>query len=161
MHEIVYTPIGTIHSPFRRPKGTPLQPTGAADIEGWVEIFSGYAEGLKDLEGFSHLFLVYHFHRTRGYTLTVEPFMDNKMRGVFATRSPGRPNPIGLSLVRLDRIEGNILHIRDVDVLEGTPLLDMKPYVPAFDARKGVKIGWLKNNVMKLDRARDDGRFAK
>lgn len=116
---------------------------------------------MKDLDGFSHLFLIYHFHRSCGFTLKVEPYMDNSMRGVFATRSPGRPNPIGLSVVRLDRIQENILHIRDVDILEGTPLLNIKPYVPAFDARRRLKIGWLKNKVMKLDGARDDGRFTK
>ncbi len=149
MREIVYRPIGIIHSPFKMPKGTPLQSAWAIDIQGRVEIFSEYLEGLKDLIGFSHVFLLYHFHRARGFSLKVEPYMDKERRGVFATRGPGRPNPIGLSLVRLDGIQENILHVRDVDIIEGTPLLDIKPYVPAFDKRKRVKIGWLKNKVLK------------
>ena len=159
MSEIRYKPIGIIHSPFNEPRGTPIQPTGAQDIEGTVEVASEYADGLKDIEGFSHIILIYHFHLTKGYLLKVEPYMDNKSRGVFATRAPSRPNPIGISIVRLDKVDGNILHIKDVDIVGGTPLLDVKPYVPEFDTRKVEKIGWLGEKVNKLSKARDDGRF--
>jgi len=159
MNEIRYKPIGIIHSPFKEPSGTPIQPAGARDIEGTVEIASEYVEGLKDIEGFSHIILMYHFHLSRGYLLKVKPYMDEKSRGVFATRAPSRPNPIGISIVRLVKVDGNMLYIKDVDIVDGTPLLDIKPYVTEFDTRKVEKIGWLKKNVNKLSRARDDGRF--
>ncbi len=159
MNEISYKPIGIIHSPFKEPRGTPIQPAGAQDIEGTVEIASEYAEGLKDIEGFSHIILIYHFHLAEGYLLKIKPYMDDKSRGVFATRAPSRPNPIGISIVRLVKLDENILYIRDVDIVDGTPLLDIKPYVPQFDTRKVDKIGWLEKNVSKLSRARDDGRF--
>ena len=135
MAEIIYQPIGIIHSPFATPPGAPIQPPAAHAIPGTVVIFPEYQEGLQDLEGFSHLFLIYHFHLSRPYTLKVKPFLDATTRGVFATRAPARPNPIGLSVVRLERIEGNTLFIVDVDIVDGTPLLDIKPYVPAFDAQ--------------------------
>ena len=159
MNEIRYKPIGIIHSPFREPSGTPIQPAGARDIESTVEIASEYVKGLEDIEGFSHVILIYHFHLSRGYLLKVKPYMDEKSRGVFATRAPSRPNPIGISIVRLVKVDGNVLYIRDVDIVDGTPLLDIKPYVPEFDTRKVEKIGWLKKRVNKLSRARDDGRF--
>ena len=159
MNEIRYKPIGIIHSPFREPSGTPIQPAGARDIESTVEIASEYVKGLEDIEGFSHVILIYHFHLSRGYLLKVKPYMDEKSRGVFATRAPSRPNPIGISIVRLVKVDGNVLYIRDVDIVDGTPLLDIKPYVPEFDTRKVEKIGWLKKKVNKLSRARDDGRF--
>jgi len=159
MNEIRYKPIGIIHSPFKEPSGTPIQPAGARDIEGTVEIASEYVEGLKDIEGFSHIILMYHFHLSRGYLLKVKPYMDEKSRGVFATRAPSRPNPIGISIVRLVKVDGNVLYIKDVDIVDGTPLLDIKPYVPEFDTRKAEKIGWLEKNVNKLSGARDDGRF--
>jgi tRNA-Thr(GGU) m(6)t(6)A37 methyltransferase TsaA len=159
MNEIRYKPIGIIHSPFKEPRGTPVQPAGARDIEGTVEIASEYVEGLEDIEGFSHIILIYHFHLSRGYLLKVKPYMDEKSRGVFATRAPSRPNPIGISTVRLVKVDGNVLYIKDVDIVDGTPLLDIKPYVPEFGIRKVEKIGWLKKNVKKLSRARDDGRF--
>ncbi len=160
MNEIRYKPIGIIHSPFKEPSGTPIQPAGARDIEGTVEIASEYVEGLEDVEGFSHIILIYHFHLSRGYFLKVKPYMDEESRGVFATRAPSRPNPIGISIVRLVRVDGNVLYIKDVDIVEGTPLLDIKPYVPEFDTRKVEKIGWLKKNLNKLSGARDDGRFS-
>jgi len=161
MHEIKYTPIGIIHSPFKEPKGTPIQPAGAEDIDGTVEVFPEYAEGLKDVEGFSHIILIYHFHLSKKSPLKVKPYMDNNAHGVFAMRGPSRPNPIGISIVRLVRIEENILHIRDVDIVDGTPLLDIKPYVPEFDIREVKKSGWLDKNVHKLSSSKDDGRFTK
>ena len=161
MDEIKYKPIGVVHSPHKEPKGTPIQPEGAKGIDGTVEVFPEYAEGLKDLEGFSHIILIYHFHLSRGASLRVKPFMDTEVHGVFAMRGPSRPNPIGISAVRLVRIEGNILHIRDVDIVDGTPLLDIKPYVPKFDAREAENVGWLEENVFKLSTSKDDGRFVK
>jgi len=161
MDEIKYKPIGVIHSPFKEPKGTPIQPPAAKGINGTVEVFPEYAEGLKDVEGFSHIILIYHFHLSRGSSLEVKPYMDNEAHGVFAMRGPSRPNPIGISIVRLVRIEENILHIQNVDIIDGTPLLDIKPYVPEFDIREVEKIGWLEKNVNKLSTSKDDGRFTK
>ena len=160
MNEIKYKIIGIIHSPFKEPKGTPIQPTGAKGINGTVEIFPEYTEGLKDIEGFSHIILLYHFHLSKVSTLLAKPYMDNEMRGVFAMRGPSRPNPIGISVVRLVKIEGNVLYIQDIDIVDGTPLLDIKPYVPKFDIRQIERIGWLGSNVHKLSQSKDDGRFA-
>ncbi|MCK4354133.1 MAG: tRNA (N6-threonylcarbamoyladenosine(37)-N6)-methyltransferase TrmO [Dehalococcoidia bacterium] len=159
MNAIKYKPIGLIHSPFKEPEGTPIQPAGAKGINGTVEIFPEYAEGLKDVEGFSHIILIYHFHLSRGALLKVKPYMDNQLHGVFAMRGPSRPNPIGISAVRLVRIEDNILHIQDVDIVDETPLLDIKPYVPEFDVREAERTGWLEKNVHKLPASKDDGRF--
>jgi len=161
MNEIKYKPIGVIHSPFKEPKGTPIQPAGAENIAGTVELLPEYAEGLKDLEGFSHIFLIYHFHLSRKALLKEKPFMDDKEHGVFAMRGPSRPNPVGISVVRLEKIENNILYVKDVDIVDGTPLLDIKPYVPEFDIRKVEKTGWLEKNVQKLPNAKDDERFVK
>jgi tRNA-Thr(GGU) m(6)t(6)A37 methyltransferase TsaA len=159
MNEIKYKSIGVIHSPFKEPKGTPIQPAGAKGTNGTVEVFPEYAEGLKDIEGFSHIILLYHFHLSKGSALIVKPFMDNEAHGVFAMRGPSRPNPIGISVVCLIRVEANILHIRDVDIVDGTPLLDIKPYIPEFDIREVERIGWLEKNVHKLSASKDDGRF--
>jgi tRNA-Thr(GGU) m(6)t(6)A37 methyltransferase TsaA len=159
MGEMKYKPIGIIHSPFKEPKGTPIQPAGAKGINGTVDIFPEYAEGLKDIEGFSHIILLYHFHLSKRSALIVKPYMDNEAHGVFATRGPSRPNPIGISIVRLVKVEGNTLHIQDVDIVDGTPLLDIKPYVPEFDVREVARIGWLEKRVHKLSASRDDGRF--
>ena len=161
MDEIKYKPIGIIHSPFKEPKGTPIQPAGANGINGTVEVFPEYIKGLKDIDGFSHLILIYHFHLSQGLSLEAKPYMDNQAHGVFAMRGPNRPNPIGISVVRLVRIGKNILHIQDVDIIDGTPLLDIKPYVPEFDIREVDKIGWLEQKVHKLATAKDDGRFTK
>ena len=159
MSEIKYVPIGIVHSPFKEPKGTPIQPAGAKDVKGSIEIFPEYSEGLKDIEGFSHIILIFHFHLSKKNSLKVKPYMDNSVHGVFATRSPSHPNPIGFSVVRLVKVEKNILHVKDIDIIDGTPLLDIKPYVPEFDARKTEKIGWLEKNIHKLSISRDDGRF--
>jgi len=161
MNEIKYKPIGVIHSPFKEPKGTPIQPAGAKGTNGIVEIFPEYAEGLKDIEGFSHIILLYHFHLSKGSALIAKPYMDNETHGFFAMRGPSRPNPIGISVVRLAKVEGNMLHIQDVDIVDGTPLLDVKPYVPEFDTREVERIGWLEKNVHKLSASKDDGRFTR
>lgn len=160
MNEIKYKPIGVIHSPFKEPRGTPIQPAGAKGVKGTVEVFPEYAEGLKDIEGFSHIILLYHFHLAKGSALLAKPYTDNETHGVFAMRGPSRPNPIGVSVVCLVKVEGNTLHIQDVDIVDGTPLLDIKPYVPEVDTRKVARIGWLENNVHKLAELKDDGRFA-
>ena len=156
---IKYKPIGFIHTPFKEPKGVPIQPVAGEDIEGKVEILPDYVEGLKDLEGFSHIILIYHLHLSKKPSLLVKPYMDEKLRGVFATRAPSRPNPIGLSIVRLVKIKGNMVYIKDVDIVDGTPLLDIKPYVPEFDLREVNRIGWLEKNIYKLPSSRDNGRF--
>ena len=161
MKKIIYRPIGIIHSPFKKTLGTPIQAAGAKGIEGRIEIFQEYKEGLKDLEGFSHIFLIYHFHLSHQTSLTVRPFLDKKTHGVFSTRAPARPNPIGLSVVRLVRVEGNMLFIQDMDIIDGTALLDIKPYVPEFDERKKERIGWLGKNINRLHTMQDDGRFKK
>ena len=159
MDNISFVPIGVVHSPFSEPKGTPIQPAAAKDVEGRVEIYAEFAEGLKDLEGFSHVYLIYHFHRSRGFSLTVTPFLDDTDRGVFATRAPARPNPIGLSIVRLVAVRGNILAIKDVDIVDGTPLLDVKPYIPAFDVITVERIGWLKGREKEVRHRKADSRF--
>lgn len=160
MSEVRYKPIGVVHSPFKKPQNVPIQAASAQGVKGKVELFCEYVRGLKDLEGFSHIFLLYHFHLSRPYSLLVKPFLDENLRGLFSTRAPSRPNPIGLSLVRLTELEDNILHIQDVDIIDGSPLLDIKPYVPKFDQRKTTKIGWLKNPLNRLPIISDDGRFA-
>ena len=152
-------PIGIIHSPFPDIMGMPIQPTGARSTRGTVEIFSEYAEGLRDIEGFSHLFLIYVFHRCPSYNLVVRPFLDTTPRGVFATRAPQRPNAIGLSIVRLIKVKGSTLFIEDVDILDGTPLLDLKPYVPVFDAYPDASSGWLEQSAHGAEVFRSDGRF--
>ena len=157
--EISYRPIGVIHSPFTDIEGMPIQPTGAPGIRGTVEVFPEFAEGLKDLEGFSHIILLYHFHRVQGAKLVATPFMDSQPHGVFATRAPKRPNPIGLSIVRLLSIEKNVLHIENVDILDGTPLLDIKPYVPEFDQPRVDRVGWLEQSKGEVQSKKSDSRF--
>ncbi|HEC22109.1 MAG TPA: tRNA (N6-threonylcarbamoyladenosine(37)-N6)-methyltransferase TrmO [Chloroflexi bacterium] len=139
----VFRPIGVIRSPFTEREGMPIQ-SARSEAEGRVEVFEAYAEGLKDIEGFSHLILIYVFDRIEHPALTVRPFLDDAPHGIFATRHPARPNPIGLSVVELVSREGATLHIRGVDVLDGTPLLDIKPYVPQFDHHTATRTGWLK-----------------
>ena len=142
--EIKFRSIGTIHSPFNDLADMPIQPNGEASAPGTIEIYPDFSAGLKDLQDFSHLILLYHLHKVNQMQLIVVPFMDSEPRGVFATRAPVRPNPIGLSVVPLHKIEGNILFVDQLDVLDGTPVLDIKPYVPEFDAMIDVRIGWLK-----------------
>jgi tRNA-Thr(GGU) m(6)t(6)A37 methyltransferase TsaA len=159
MNDIKYRPIGIIHSPFKDVEGTPIQPTGAEGIKGTVEVFEEYHAGLKDIDGFSHIILTYHFHLSKGYSLGVKPFLDEEIRGLFATRSPARPNPIGISIVRLVEVKGCTLHIEDVDIIENTPLLDIKPYVPDFDLRSEVQTGWLSGKSSNVRQKRADRRF--
>lgn len=159
MGEIVYFPIGIIRSPFRTVEGTPIQPAGASGVRGTIELREEFLAGLKDLDGFSHIILIYHFNLSPGYALEVKPFLDDRLRGVFATRAPKRPNPIGISVVKLIGIEGMILYIEDVDIVDGTPLLDIKPYVPQFDSRETELIGWLSGRVEAVEQSKADERF--
>lgn len=158
---IEYTPIGRIHSPFKEPKGTPIQPEGARGVRGTAEIFEAYREGLKDIEGFSHLILIYHFHLAVRGPLIAKPFLDDDSHGIFAIRAPSRPNPIGISVVRLCGVHDGRLNLEDVDIVDGTPLLDIKPYVPRFDVRTVERTGWLENRTDGMAVSRDDGRFSR
>ena len=140
----------------------PIQPVGAKGIKGIVEVFPEFQEGLQDLDGFSHIILLYHLHLSKEYKLKVKPFLENQIHGVFATRAPKRPNQIGLSIVRLEKISGNILHISNTDIIDGTPLIDIKPFVPKFDCfdiDENVRYGWLKNRVEKANDHKSDERF--
>jgi tRNA-Thr(GGU) m(6)t(6)A37 methyltransferase TsaA len=139
--DFLMKPIGVIHSPFTDKAQTPIQAVRSQAL-GQVEVYPEFSAGLQDLDGFSHIILLYVFHQSNGYTLQVKPFLDDQVRGLFATRYPRRPNPIGLSVVRLLARQENILDIEGVDMLDGTPLLDIKPYVPDFDVRNGTRTGW-------------------
>lgn len=157
--EIRYRSIGAIRTPFSEPKGTPIQPRRSGGARGTIELDPGLSEGLADLDGFSHIVVLYHLHRSEGYKLKVVPYLDDTERGVFATRAPRRPNAIGLSVVRLESVEGNTLHIRDVDMLDGTPVLDIKPYVPTFDESTEFRTGWLETRSHLADKTDADARF--
>ena len=152
--------IGVIRSPFETLANMPIQPKGAAGVEGEVIVDPAYAEGLADLEGFSHVYLIYRFHRAQRTELTVIPFMDDKPRGVFSTRSPLRPNHIGLSIVELVSVRENILAVRGVDILDGTPLLDIKPYIAVFDKVAESRSGWLSAPEREVAEKRSDSRFS-
>jgi tRNA-Thr(GGU) m(6)t(6)A37 methyltransferase TsaA len=160
-HQVKLSPVGVIHSTSREPKGTPIQAAAVlpGSGRGQVEIFEQFREGLLDLDGFSHVLLIYFCHCARAWNLRVRPFLDDREHGVFATRAPARPNPVGLSVVRLLSVEEGMLSVEGLDVIDGTPLLDLKPYVPAFDCVAAERIGWLEGRVDAVSRTRDDGRF--
>ena len=139
--DITFSPIGVIHSPFTQPDDTPLQTSRSMAI-GQVEVYPPFADGLQDIEGLSHIILLYVFHQAEGFELQIKPYLDDRIHGVFATRYPFRPNPIGLSIVRLAGRRDNLLDVEGIDVFDGTPVIDIKPYVPEFDLKKDVKIGW-------------------
>jgi tRNA-Thr(GGU) m(6)t(6)A37 methyltransferase TsaA len=157
--KIIYKPIGIIHSPFDKLEDMPIQPSSESSSPGVVEVYPEFTPGLKDLEGFSHVYLLYHLHKTGVVKLKVTPFLDEQSRGLFATRAPSRPNPIGLSLVNMVRIETNLIHVDRVDVLDGTPLIDLKPYIPAFEEIEDVRIGWLENTRDRIHSRNSDARF--
>lgn len=161
MNEVRYKPIGIVHSPFKKTQNVPIQSIASKGIRGTVELAREYIKGLKDIEGFSHIILICHLHLSRSYSLLVRPYLDDNLRGIFSTRAPSRPNPVGISIVRLIKVEDNLLQIQDIDILDGTPVLDIKPYVPEFDQRKEAKIGWLKNRIKRFSMISDNGRFAK
>lgn len=160
MDAVTYNSIGTLHTPFTDPANMPIQPAGAAEVCGSAKIRPDLMEALTDLEGFSHVILLYHFHKVGPTRMTVRPFLDDRPHGVLAVRAPARPNSIGLSVVELLGRDGATLHLRGVDMLDGTPLLDIKPYVPAFDQPTGaIRIGWLADRVNNVGAARADDRF--
>lgn len=157
---VCFHPVGFIHTPFHQQSGTPIQPARAQGAEGTIEILPAYAEGLRDLDKFSHAHLIFVFHESEGFSLRVTPYLDDTPRGLFATRAPRRPNPIGLSVVRILSVEGTTIRIADVDMLDGTPLLDIKPFVPEFDHRPDATSGWFEGRG-RPDRDQADDRFAK
>lgn len=153
-------PIGVIHTPFQNREGMPIQPTGARRTRGTIEVYPEYTEGLRDLDGFSHIILLYQFHLSETYSLIVTPFMDTTPRGLFSTRAPRRPNPIGLSIVRLLGVKDHALSVEGIDVIDGTPLLDIKPYVPVFDQPDGeIRSGWVAASKGDVEERRADKRF--
>ncbi len=143
-----FEPVGVVHSPYKEKKDAPIQPR-FSDTEGEIEIFEEFADGLKDIDGFSHIWVLFEFHRSEGFDLHVRPYLDDELRGVFACRTPRRPNPIGMSLVRLVGRSGNILKISGLDMLNGSPVLDIKPYVNTFDEEEDVRIGWLEGKAQQ------------
>ncbi len=157
--KITYSPVGIIHSEYRQREGVPIQGALSKDSHGKVEVFPEYEKGLKDLEGFSHIILVYHFHLSKGFSLSGRPFLENKEHGVFAIRSPKRPNPIGVSVVKLEKVSGRVLHVSEVDIVDGTPLLDIKPYVSRFDSRDKTKNGWLTEKLKGVKKHYSDARY--
>jgi tRNA-Thr(GGU) m(6)t(6)A37 methyltransferase TsaA len=156
---ITFRSIGIIQTPFQELSGMPIQPSAAEGVEGKVILDPALQQGLQDLEGFSHLILLYYFHQAGDPELLVKPFLDDKQRGIFATRAPRRPNGIGFSIVKLLEIKQNILYITNVDILDGTPLLDIKPYIPYFDKPEAAKVGWLEKNKGKIGGKLSDDRF--
>ena len=154
MNLIEFKPIGVIHSPFKSPSEVPRQATGASEVAAEIEIFNEYIDGLTDLDGFSHIVVIFHLHLVPEPSLKAHPPWDNKEHGVFATRSPRRPNPIGISVVRLENIDGNILKISRVDMVDGTPVLDIKPYIPRLNPTKDVRIGWLEGKGEGMDKGK-------
>ncbi|MGA1848885.1 MAG: tRNA (N6-threonylcarbamoyladenosine(37)-N6)-methyltransferase TrmO [Thermoplasmatota archaeon] len=157
--KIELAPIGYVRSPFKDLGGIPIQTRRGNDFTGEVEVLEEFAEGLADLDGFSHIILLSYLHRSEGYDLKVVPFLDNVERGVFSTRAPRRPNPIGLHVVKLEGVGGNILRIRGIDMVDGTPVLDIKPYIPHDDA--DLKLGWLEGKLEEFDSKLSDGRFSR
>jgi len=160
MEEIIINPIGIIRTPHKDILNMPIQPIAAGDARGYIELLPEYVDGLKDIEGFSHITLLYRFHKIDTYDLQVIPFMDEVKRGIFACKAPKRPNAIGLSTVKLIKVENNIIHIEQVDMLDKTPLIDIKPFYPRYDNRENVSIGWLeKNKDLEIEKLRADDRF--
>jgi len=155
-----YTSIGVIRTPFESPDGMPIQPVGTDTEDGTVQVEESYADGLQDLDGFSHCILLYHFHAaTDATSLVVEPFLDDKKRGVFATRAPQRPNQIGLSVVEIDSVTGNEVNVSGIDVVDQTPLLDIKPFVPEFDVPNDANTGWITASKSTIRSKQADERF--
>jgi len=161
MTDIIFRQIGTIHSPYTNAAEMPIQPRGALGVTGCVEVFPAFVEGLNDLSGFSHIYLLYYLHLVSGMRLRVVPFLDSEQHGVFATRAPTRPNALGLSVVHLCEVRGTVLLVENLDVLDGTPLLDIKPYVPAFDHWDVESTGWLAQKGFLTEAKRADDRFTR
>ena len=160
MESIQFKPIGVIHTPFPKPKGTPIQPSRSSHVKGWIDLLPEFISGLSDLDGFSHITLVYYFHLSKGFDLAVKPFLDTRLRGLFSTRAPRRPNAIGLSVVRLVGMEDGVIQIEDVDMVDSTPLLDIKPFVPAFEDIDDYQLGWLEGKTQSAADTSADERFS-
>jgi tRNA (adenine37-N6)-methyltransferase len=160
IESVSFHTIGVIHTPFKETKGTPISSLAGYGVRGTIELFEEYAEGLKDIDGFSHLSLIYYMHLVQKVGLVGIPFMDDKPHGVFAMRSPLRPNHIGISVIKLLAVHNNILDIEDLDIIDGTPLLDIKPYLPEMDSRTECRTGWFASNIQKMFSIRDDGRYS-
>jgi tRNA (adenine37-N6)-methyltransferase len=157
MGDIIFRAIGTIHSEFKKQEGTPIQPAFAGEAKGWIELDPAYVPALKDLTELERIWVIYQLDRAPAFKPLVVPYLDTTERGLFATRSPCRPNPIGISVLRLVSIAGARIDVLGVDILDGTPLLDIKPYVPAFDAYTSSQAGWF-DRVAPHD-GRADSRF--
>jgi tRNA-Thr(GGU) m(6)t(6)A37 methyltransferase TsaA len=157
--KIEFSPIGIIHTPFKTVENIPIQPAAAQDSEGWIELFNDYKEGLSDLNGFSHIYVIFHLHKCQNFKLKVIPFLDTVERGIFSTRSPARPNPVGLSIVEIVSVSENIIRIKGIDMLDGSPLIDIKPYVPDFEISGKVKKGWFEGKEKIIPGKLSDGRF--
>ena len=151
---VCFTPIGTIHTEHTSASETPIQPPFAKGCPGRIELLPEYEEGLNDINGFSHVIVLYHLDRAGPPSLLVQPFLDDKLRGVFATRHPCRPNPIGLSILRLTKCERTTLFVDDVDILDGTPVLDIKPFLPRCDMPEDHRGGWMDHISPSLQRQR-------
>jgi tRNA-Thr(GGU) m(6)t(6)A37 methyltransferase TsaA len=158
VNPVIYKPIGVIHSPFKDRVGIPRQAVGAPEVSAKIEMFDEYIDGLSDLDGFSHIVVVFHMHLIGQSSLKASPPWDNKGHGVFSTRSPFRPNPIGISVVRLEGIDRNILNISCVDMANGTPVLDIKPYIPDLNPTEGIRLGWLNGKVKGMNRSKSGDR---
>ncbi|TKB07275.1 tRNA (N6-threonylcarbamoyladenosine(37)-N6)-methyltransferase TrmO [Desulforhopalus sp. IMCC35007] len=157
---VQYEEIGYFRSPYSDVKGMPIQPVGGTDVEGRIELLPEYQQGLMDLEGFSHVIILSHLHKINGYDLVVKPFLDTKRHGIFATRSPKRPNPIGFSVMRLKYVTPTYIAVEGVDVLDGTPVLDIKPYVSDFDQCNADRFGWFEGKSQNATHHLSDARFA-
>ncbi|MCF8374072.1 MAG: tRNA (N6-threonylcarbamoyladenosine(37)-N6)-methyltransferase TrmO [Bacteroidales bacterium] len=161
MDQICYKAIGIIESPFDHAINMPVQSLVAEDIRGKIVLDPKYVEGLKDIHQFSHVYVIYHFHLSRGFELVAKPFLDNNEHGIFAIRAPRRPNPIGISIVKIEKIVKNVIYFSGVDMVNGTPILDIKPFIPQFDIPNDASSGWMKLKNVELGSTKSDSRFVK
>lgn len=157
MSDIVFHPIGVIHSPFKQQQGTPIQSALAGEAAGWIDVDPAYQPALQDLQEVERIWVLYHLDRTADFKPLVTPYLDTTEHGLFATRSPARPNPIGMSVLRLRGLVGSRIDVVGIDILDGTPLLDIKPYVPDFDSFRPSRAGWF--DRVTMNKAEADSRF--
>ncbi len=158
--EFRFKPIGVLKTPYQSKSGVPIQGIFDPESKGTATIFKEYEAGLQDIEGFSHLIVIYVFHRSQGYELVCRPYMEDELHGVFTIRAPRRPNPIGFSVVRLRKREDRVLFLSEMDMLDGTPILDIKPFCPKFDHRQNVRVGWMDNTFRDAGHRKvSDDRF--